>query len=110
MSAVMRLLRAGMTPGDELREAAYAAWQAVAVPRDPGWPFGRDDFERHYAGALGKARKLDQYEDAWLHWVLHGCGGMAWAIDVNARAAAASAAERRSQRTRPARVPGRRMS
>lgn len=58
MGICLRLLRSGMTPGDELREAAYAAWLTVAVPRDPSWPYDRGDFERHYAGALYKAQKL----------------------------------------------------
>ena len=41
-----------------VKEAIYQAWRGIAIPRNPAWPFTRDDFERHYGdrarGALAK--------------------------------------------------------
>jgi hypothetical protein len=40
----------------------YAEWLKIAIPRDPAWPFTREDFERHYGGetrgAMAKAHKI----------------------------------------------------
>lgn len=51
-AAVLSMVRRGLD-----REACHAEWARIAVPRDPGWPFGMDDFERHYRGAVAKARE-----------------------------------------------------
>lgn len=58
LTMVIKRLRAGWQPGAELAEDVYREWQSVAVPRDPGWSFERSDFERHFGGALAKAREI----------------------------------------------------
>jgi P4 family phage/plasmid primase-like protien len=40
------------------KEQCYAEWLKIAVPRDPGWPFTVEDFERHYRGAARKAEQI----------------------------------------------------
>jgi hypothetical protein len=53
---VRQALNAGLDPADPaVREDIYRQWLQVAIPRDPGYPFARDDFERHYRTAVAKA-------------------------------------------------------
>jgi hypothetical protein len=55
------------------KEQCYAEWRKIAIPRDPGWEYTREDFERHYGdetrGALAKARRIQVADreayDAW---------------------------------------------
>lgn len=83
----LRRLRAGAVADTALKEDVYSEWLALAVPRDPDWPFTRDDFERHYRGGLAKAMetvKTDQpvTEDA-----------MQWARSTMARPVTCAEAE-----------------
>ena len=41
-----------------MREAVYAEWLTIAIPRDPGDPFERADFDRHYEGRDGRSGGL----------------------------------------------------
>jgi len=62
MSMTLKRLRAGWQAGPELKEDVYAEWLTVAIPYDPGDPFEREDFDRHYGdevhGGLAEALKL----------------------------------------------------
>ncbi len=40
------------------KDECYAEWAKIAIPRDPGWPFTADDFERHYGSAARKAEQI----------------------------------------------------
>jgi hypothetical protein len=52
------------------KEQCYAEWVKIAIPHNPGDPFTREDFERHYGdesrGALAKAEQIRAEErEAW---------------------------------------------
>jgi hypothetical protein len=47
---VLSMVRRGLS-----KEECYAEWLTIAIPRDPAWPFDRDDFERHHGTAVRKA-------------------------------------------------------
>jgi hypothetical protein len=40
------------------KEECHAEWLTIAVPRDPAWPYEREDFERHHGGAVRKAEQI----------------------------------------------------
>lgn len=55
---VLSMVLRGLT-----KEQCWAEWRKIAIPRDPGWPFEREDFERHYRSALRKAQEIREQED-----------------------------------------------
>lgn len=59
---VRQALNAGLDPADPaVKEQIHGLWLKIAVPRDPAWPFTREDFERHYATAVAKARATPEF-------------------------------------------------
>ena len=55
---VRQAVNAGADPADpEVKDWIYRQWRQLAVPRDPAWPYEREDFERHYKTAAAKAKE-----------------------------------------------------
>ena len=87
LAMVLRRMRAGM-PDAQMREDTYREWLTVAIPRDPGWRFERADFERHYRGALVKAREIIKNDDQPVSE-----GAMRWAVSTVTRRVTCAEAE-----------------
>ena len=56
--AVLRGANRGEPPDAAMREAVYAEWLTIAIPREPGDPFERADFDRPYEGRDGRSGGL----------------------------------------------------
>jgi len=53
---VRREINAVRDPAEvAVKEEIYQRWLQIAVARKPGWPYEREDFERHYRTAVSKA-------------------------------------------------------
>ena len=87
LAMVIKRLRDGWQPGTELTEDVYREWLTVAIPRDPSYPFDRDDFDRHYGGALHKALEIIKTGDQPLP------GAMEWAMGTVTRRITCAEAE-----------------